>query len=78
MKKKRRLKAFHITTLDGTAQLHFFTRAKNHKKALATLISKSYDYKSVEGNSDMTITIKRILPKRVNPTTILTRNNKTA
>lgn len=61
MKKKSKLKNFHIETFDGGAYMNFFTKARNHKEALKRLIAKSSDYKHIaDAHTDTTIKIKQL------------------
>ena len=56
-----KLNVYHIETLDGTVSFNFFTEAKNHKKALRNLETKSFDYKRlVKTDKDLTITVKKV------------------
>ncbi len=55
------LHSYHIETNDGFGSFNFFTMAKDHKKALRQLQTKSSDYKRiVKTDRDMVITIKKI------------------
>ena len=62
MKKKiSKLKDFHIQTFDGISYMNFFTKAKNHKKALERLQGKSFDFKGIKNSSnDLEIRIKQL------------------
>jgi len=44
---------YHITTFDGVAYMHFFTKARDSKRALIKLQKNSTDYKNIcrENNS---------------------------
>lgn len=56
-----KLNGYHIETLDGTGSFNFFTEAKNHKKALRNLETKSFDYKRlVKTDKDLTIIVKKV------------------
>ena len=59
--KEKKLKSYHIETLDGTGSFHFFTSAINHKKAVNNLLKNSLDFKNiVHDNKDLTITVKYV------------------
>lgn len=55
------MKQYHIQTTGESAILHFFTRAKNNKKALKNLLDNSWDFKNVlNGKGDLIITVKKV------------------
>ena len=56
----KKIRHYHVTTLDGNVESNFFVTASNSKIALANLIRSSSDFADiVNGDNDLTITVKK-------------------
>jgi len=53
------MKDFKIETFDGGCLMYFFTKAKDHKRALGRMLSRSTDFKNI-CRTDSNLNIKVI------------------